>query len=309
MDKQIISQYIKDEAINLGFSHCGISQATFLEEEAAHLSSWLAKQYNGEMKYMENHFDMRLDPRLLVPGAKSVISLTYNYYTKEKQHHEAPKLAKYAYGEDYHHVVKDKLKLLLQLIQEKVGEVNGRCFTDSAPILEHAWAKKAGLGWIGKHSLLINKKQGSFFFLAEIIIDLELAYDTEIASNHCGTCTACIDACPTQAIVADKVIDGSKCISYLTIELKDALPDAFKNKFDDWMFGCDVCQDVCPWNRFSIQHREPKFTPHQKLLALNKQEWHDITEETFNEIFKKSAVKRTKYAGLKRNLSFIKNSN
>jgi len=233
VDKQIISQYIKDEAINLGFSHCGISQATFLEEEAAHLSSWLAKQYNGEMKYMENHFDMRLDPRLLVPNAKSVISLTYNYFTDAKQNETAPKISKYAYGEDYHFVVKDKLKELLNRLTNLIGAINGRCFVDSAPILERAWAKRAGIGWLGKHSLLINKKHGSFFFLAEIIVDVELLYDEPFQADHCGTCRACVDACPTEAILENNTIDGSKCISYFTIELKDQLPTTYKNKLDD----------------------------------------------------------------------------
>ena len=254
---------------------------------------------------MENHFDMRLDPRILVPDAKSVISLTYNYYTDQKQNEDAPKISRYAYGEDYHHVVKDKLKILLQHMQETIGDLNGRCFVDSAPVMERAWASKAGIGWIGKHSLLINKTQGSFFFLAEIIVDAELEYDAHFATDHCGTCTACMDACPTNAIVENKVLDGSKCISYFTIELKDAIPTSYKNKFDDWMFGCDICQEVCPWNRFSKQHNEPKFTPNAKLLAMNRREWQEITEDVFNELFKKSAVKRTKYEGLKRNILFL----
>jgi epoxyqueuosine reductase len=215
------------------------------------------------------------------------------------------KISKYAYGEDYHHVVKDKLKILLQHMQETIGDLNGRCFVDSAPVMERAWASKAGIGWIGKHSLLINKTQGSFFFLAEIIVDAELEYDAPFATDHCGTCTACMDACPTNAIVENKVLDGSKCISYFTIELKDAIPTSYKAKFDDWMFGCDICQDVCPWNRFSKQHTEPKFTPNPKLLAMNRREWQEITEDVFNELFKKSAVKRTKYEGLKRNILFL----
>ena len=304
-DKEKHSKQIKQWATELGFSHCGIAKAEFLEEEAPRLEEWLKRSYQGEMHYMENHFDMRLDPRILVPGAKSVISLTYNYFTEEKQNEDAPKISKYAYGEDYHHVVKDKLKTLLRNMQQQIGELQGRCFVDSAPVMERAWAAKAGIGWIGKHSLLINKTQGSFFFLAEIMVDAELAYDAPFATDHCGTCTACMDACPTGAIVENKVVDGSKCISYFTIELKDAIPTAYKDKLDDWMFGCDVCQDVCPWNRFSKQHNEPKFTPNPKLLAMNRREWQEITEDVFNELFKKSAVKRTKYEGLKRNLRFL----
>ena len=303
--KEKHSIQIKQWATELGFSHCGIAKAEFLEAEAPKLEEWLKRSYQGEMHYMENHFDMRLDPRILVPDAKSVISLTYNYYTDQKQNEDAPKISRYAYGEDYHHVVKDKLKILLQHMQETIGDLNGRCFVDSAPVMERAWASKAGIGWIGKHSLLINKTQGSFFFLAEIIVDAELEYDAHFATDHCGTCTACMDACPTNAIVENKVLDGSKCISYFTIELKDAIPTSYKDKFDDWMFGCDICQDVCPWNRFSKQHNEPKFTPNPKLLAMNRREWQEITEDVFNELFKKSAVKRTKYEGLKRNILFL----
>ena len=303
--KEKHSIQIKQWATELGFSHCGIAKAEFLEEEAPKLEEWLKRSYQGEMHYMENHFDMRLDPRILVPDSKSVISLTYNYYTDQKQNEDAPKISRYAYGEDYHHVVKDKLKILLQHMQETIGDLNGRCFVDSAPVMERAWASKAGIGWIGKHSLLINKTQGSFFFLAEIIVDAELEYDAHFATDHCGTCTACMDACPTNAIVENKVLDGSKCISYFTIELKDAIPTSYKNKFDDWMFGCDICQEVCPWNRFSKQHNEPKFTPNAKLLAMNRREWQEITEDVFNELFKKSAVKRTKYEGLKRNILFL----
>ena len=304
-NKEKHSIQIKQWATELGFSHCGIAKAEFLEAEAPKLEEWLKRSYQGEMHYMENHFDMRLDPRILVPDAKSVISLTYNYYTDQKQNEDAPKISRYAYGEDYHHVVKDKLKILLQHMQETIGDLNGRCFVDSAPVMERAWASKAGIGWIGKHSLLINKTQGSFFFLAEIIVDAELEYDAHFATDHCGTCTACMDACPTNAIVENKVLDGSKCISYFTIELKDAIPTSYKNKFDDWMFGCDICQEVCPWNRFSKQHNEPKFTPNAKLLAMNRREWQEITEDVFNELFKKSAVKRTKYEGLKRNILFL----
>ena len=309
VDKHKVSIQIKNWANELGFSHCGIAKADFLEAEAPHLEAWLKKQYNGEMQYMENHFDMRLDPRLLVPGAKSVLSLSYNYYSEQCQPADAPKISRYAYGEDYHHVVKDKLKILLQRIQAEIGEVHGRCFTDSAPILEHAWAVRSGVGWAGKHSLLIKKQQGSFFFLSELIIDLELDYDTPFTTDHCGSCTACIDACPTDAIVGNKIIDGSKCISYATIELKEAIPDSFKGHIEDWMFGCDICQAVCPWNRFSIPHHEPKFLPHEKLSTMQRKDWVEITQEVFSELFKKSAVKRTKYEGLKRNIQFITDNN
>lgn len=312
--KTIHTQSIKQWAAELGFSHCGIAKAEFLETEAPKLEAWLKNHYQGEMRYMENHFDMRLDPRKLVDGAKSVISLTYNYYTEQKQIRDgdsqqsspaAPKISMYAYGEDYHHVVKDKLKILLQKIRETAGNVSGRVFVDSAPVLERAWAVKSGLGWIGKHSLLINKHQGSFFFLAEIILDLELEYDTSFPTDHCGTCTACMDACPTDAIVANQVVDGSKCISYLTIELKEAIPAEFKGRMDDWMFGCDICQTVCPWNRFSKPHQEPKFEPDTRLLSMTRREWQEITEAVFKDLFKKSAVKRTGYEGLKRNILFL----
>ncbi len=301
------SALIKREAKNLGFMFCGISRAGFLEEEAPRLEAWLKKGMQGEMHYMENHFDKRLDPRLLVDGAKSVISLALNYYSdKEQIDPSAPKISKYAYGTDYHFVIKDKLKELLKIINEKIGEVNGRAFVDSAPVLDKAWAKKAGLGWIGKNANLLNKKAGSFFFLAELIVDLELEYDIEPTVDHCGTCTNCIDACPTEAIVAPYVVDGSRCISYLTIELKNEIPLEFNGKMDNWMFGCDVCQDVCPWNKFSVLHREPAFTPHPTLLGLNKHDWQNITEDVFQKVFKNSAVKRTKFSGLKRNIDFLK---
>lgn len=286
---------------------CGIAKAGFLEEEAPRLEAWLKAGMHGEMQYMENHFDKRLDPRLLVDGAKSVISLALNYYTEDKQLDPlAPKISKYAYGADYHFVIKDKLKQLLNFIHTHIGEVNGRAFVDSAPVLDKAWAKKAGLGWVGKNSNLINQRSGSFFFLAELIVDLELEYDIAPTADHCGTCTRCIDACPTEAIVAPYVVDGSRCISYLTIELKNELPQEFKGKTDDWMFGCDICQDVCPWNKFSVLHTEPAFNPHPDLLGISKKDWEEITEETFQKVFKGSAVKRTKYAGLKRNIDFIK---
>jgi len=297
---------IKSEAKRLGFLSCGISKAGFLEEEASRLEQWLNDKRHGEMRYMENHFDKRLDPTKLVEGSKSVISLLLNYYPHEIQKDEnAPKLSKYAYGMDYHFVIKDKLKSLLNTIQEDIGAVEGRAFVDSAPVLDKAWAAKSGLGWIGKHSNLISQKVGSFYFIAELIIDLELEYDRP-TTDHCGTCTACIDACPTQAIVAPYVVDGSKCISYFTIELKDQLPQDMKGQFDDWMFGCDVCQDVCPWNRFSKPHNEPLFNPHPELLEMSKKDWEEITQDVFSKIFKKSAVKRAKYSGLTRNIQFLK---
>jgi epoxyqueuosine reductase len=299
------SSIIKQEAKRLGFDFCGISKAEFLEEEAPRLEAWLNSKKHGKMEYMENHFDKRLNPTLLVNDAKSVVSLLYNYYPEQKQNTNAPKISKYAYGKDYHEIIKEKLNEFLNTLKEKIGDVNGRAFVDSAPILDKAWAKKSGLGWIGKNANLINKQQGSFFFIAELIIDIELEYDGPM-QDYCGTCTKCIDACPTEAIVEPFIVDGSKCISYLTIELKDAIPNEFKNKMDNWAFGCDVCQDVCPWNRFSMPHNEIQFNNHTGLLNLTNDEWHEITEETFSVIFKHSAVKRTKYKGLKRNLEFIK---
>ncbi|MDE0535317.1 tRNA epoxyqueuosine(34) reductase QueG [Tenacibaculum sp. L6] len=301
------SNFIKEQAKRLvGFLECGIAKADFLEEEAPRLEKWLQNGYHGEMHYMENHFDKRLDPRLLVDGAKSVISLSYNYFPSEVQQEGSYKISKYAYGQDYHHIIKDKLRELLQLINDEIGEVSGRCFVDSAPVLERAWATKSGLGWNGKHSLLIQKQQGSFFFLAELIIDLELEYDVPFKTDHCGSCTRCIDACPTQAILPNNTVDGSKCISYLTIELKDAIPSEFKGELQDWMFGCDVCQDVCPWNRFSKPHEESLFAPQESLLDMTKRDWQELTQETFSKVFKKSAVKRTKFSGLTRNISFLK---
>ena len=283
---------------------CGISKAEFLAEEAPRLEQWLKDGMHGQMQYMENHFDKRLDPTLLVPGAKSVISLLYNYYPEQQQNHSSFKISKYAYGEDYHYVLKDKLRELLAALQDEIGEIGGRVFVDSAPVLDKVWAAKSGLGWIGKHSNLLSKKTGSFFFIAELIVDLPLAYDNPV-TDHCGTCTACIDACPTQAIVKPYLVDGSKCISYATIELKDSIPNYFAGQMDDWMFGCDVCQDVCPWNRFSKPHNEPRFNPSPELLNNDRQDWAELTHEVFNEIFKKSAVKRTKYSGLLRNISFL----
>ena len=296
---------IKAEAKRLGFLSCGISRAGFLEEEAPRLENYLRQNMHGEMKYMENHFDKRLDPTKLVEGSKSVISLLLNYFPEERQREDSYKISKYAYGTDYHFVIKDKLKDLLQYIQQEIGEVEGRAFVDSAPVLDKAWAAKSGLGWIGKNTNLLSKQTGSFFFIAELIVDLELDHDAPV-TDHCGSCTACIDACPTQAIVEPYKVDGSKCISYFTIELKDQLPQEMKGKFDDWMFGCDVCQDVCPWNRFSKPHREPLFDPHPELLSMSKKDWEEITEDTFRKVFKKSAVKRTKYSGLTRNIEFLK---
>ena len=287
----------------MGFLSCGISKAEFLEEEAPRFEKWLNEQKHGQMAYMENHYDKRLDPRLLVPGAKSVVSLLLNYYTDEHQVEGAPKISKYAYGTDYHFVIKEKLKQLFQILQEEIGEINGRVFVDSAPVMDKAWAGRSGLGWMGKNTNLINKKVGSFFFIAEMILDLKLDYDTPV-TDHCGTCTACIDSCPTGALTPYN-IDASRCISYLTIELKDQIPSEFQNKMDDWSFGCDICQDVCPWNRFSKPHNEPLFEPRSELLEFTKKDWEELTEATFDIIFKNSAVKRTRYKGLKRNLAFL----
>ncbi len=301
------TKLIKDKAKELGFFFCGISKADFLEEEAPRLEKWLSENRNGKMDYMSNHFDMRLDPRLLVDNAKSVVSLLLNYYPTEINNNlDSLKISKYAYGEDYHFIIKDKLKEFFLFIQDEIGEVGGRVFVDSAPVMDKAWAKKSGLGWVGKNSNIINPKNGSFFFIAELILDLELVSDGPM-KDYCGTCTRCIDACPTEAIVEPYVVDASKCISYLTIELKDhVLPNEFKGKMNDWMFGCDICQDVCPWNRFSKPHNEPKFNPHDQLLKMSKADWDDISQEIFSELFKNSAVKRTKFLGLKRNIDFLK---
>ncbi|WP_121375298.1 tRNA epoxyqueuosine(34) reductase QueG [Flavobacterium endophyticum] len=303
--KSKYTQFIKSEAHRLGFISCGISQAGFLEEEAPRLETWLKNNAHGQMSYMENHFDKRLNPTLLVDDSKSVISLLLNYYPEQTQVSDTYKISKYAYGQDYHFVIKEKLKEFLFSIQENIGEVSGRAFVDSAPVLDKAWAAKSGLGWIGKNSNLLSKQVGSFFFIAELIVDLELEYDTAV-TDHCGSCTKCIDACPTEAIVAPYVVDGSKCISYFTIELKENIPQEMKGKFDDWAFGCDVCQDVCPWNRFSKPHSEPLFNPNPELLSMTKKDWEEITEDTFRAVFKNSAVKRTKYDGLKRNINFLK---
>lgn len=296
---------IKSAADALGFLSCGISQADFLEDEAPRLEQWLNQGHHGSMSYMERHFDKRLDPRLLVPGAKSVVSLLLNYHTDKKQADpKAPKISSYAYGKDYHFVIKEKLKELMQIIHREIGEVNGRVFVDSAPVMDKVWAAKSGLGWLGKNTNLISKKAGSFFFIAELIIDLELDYDTPV-TDHCGSCTACIDACPTDALLQPYQIDGSKCISYLTIELKENIPTEFKGQMDNWAFGCDICQTVCPWNRFATPHDEPAFEPQEELLNLTKSEWQEMTSVVFNKVFKNSAVKRTKFEGLKRNIKFL----
>lgn len=299
------TESIRKCALELGFQSCGFAKAEFLEEEAPRLENWLKNNFHGKMNYMENHFDLRLNPQLLVENAKTVISLSYNYFPENTQRNDSYKIAKYAYGTDYHFVVKDKLKELLNFVQEEFGEINGRVFTDSAPVLEHAWAKKAGIGWVGKNSLTISKQKGSFFFLAEIILDLELEYDQPFESDHCGNCTKCIDSCPTEAILPDKQINGSQCISYFTIELKEEIPPEMKGKFDDWIFGCDVCQDVCPWNRFSLPTKEEKFRPNAEILNYSKSDWKEITEDVFKKIFQKSPVKRTKFDGFKRNINFV----
>jgi epoxyqueuosine reductase len=303
--KSTYTQFIKSEAKRLGFLSCGISKACFLEQEAPRLEDWLNRNRNGQMSYMEHHFDKRLNPTLLVDDAKSVISLLLNYYPEQEQSKDGYKISKYAYGEDYHVVIKAKLKELLFSIQENIGEVSGRAFVDSAPVLDKAWAAKSGLGWIGKNSNLLTQKVGSFYFIAELIIDLDLDYD-HATTDHCGTCTACIDACPTDAIVAPYVVDGSKCISYFTIELKENIPLEMKGKLDDWAFGCDICQDVCPWNKFSKPHNEPLFNANPELLSMSKKDWEEITEETFKVVFKNSPLKRAKFSGLQRNINFLK---
>ncbi len=298
------AKLIKKIAHDLGFSFCGIARAVFLEDEAPKLEEWLKRGYQGKMSYLENHFDKRLDPTLLVPGAQSVVSLIYNYFP-EKELEGQLKVARYAYGEDYHFVIKEKLKEFIWRIQEAVGEVNGRAFVDSAPVMERAWAQRSGLGWIGKNSLLLNRQMGSYFFLAELIIDLKLEPDGPV-KDYCGTCTACMDACPTDAIGEPYVVDGSKCISYFTIELKEEIPAEMKGKFENWIFGCDICQEVCPWNRFAQPHTEKRFLPHPDLREMSSSDWQELTEEVFQKIFKKSAVKRTGWEGFQRNIRFVK---
>ena len=306
-NKQRNTQIIKSKARALGFDFCGIAKAEFLEEEASRLEQWLNQHMHGKMSYMANYFDKRLDPTQLVEGARSVISLVYNYYPDEDLAEEDNyKIAKYAYGKDYHFVIKQKLKALLAWMQEEIGEIHGRAFVDSAPVMERAWAQKSGLGWVGKHSLLLNRQQGSFFFLAELIIDLALEYDGPV-KDYCGTCTRCMDACPTDAIPEPYVVDGSRCISYFTIELKaqEKIPEEFNGKFENWIFGCDICQDVCPWNRFSKPHREPEFLPDETMRTMKKKEWEEITQEVFNKVFKNSPLKRAKWEGIRRNINFM----
>lgn len=299
---------IKAKAKKFGFQNCGISRADFLKEEAKPFESWLNKNYNGEMSYMENYFDKRLDPRLLVEGSKSVISLSYNYFPEENLSGiDQLKISKYAYGEDYHEIIKELLREMVAELQEEIGDFQCRIFTDSAPILERSWARKSGIGWVGKNANLITKQSGSFYFLAEIICDLDLHEDLP-TTDHCGSCRKCIEACPTDAIVSDKIIDGSKCISYATIELKNEIPESFKDKMEDWIFGCDICQDVCPWNRFAKPHQQEKFKPNSNLKNLEKKDWQELSQEVFSKIFRKSPVKRTKFAGLKRNIEFLTHS-
>ena len=303
-EKQTI--WIKEKCRQLGFDYCGIARAEKLDDDARRLENWLMKEMHGKMQYMENYFDLRTDPTRLVPGAKSVITVLINYFPEEVQRPNAPKIAKYAYGNDYHEVIREKLKQLLAMMKEEIGEINGRGFVDSAPVLERSWATKSGLGWIGKNGNLINKQAGSFFFIATLIVDIELVYDDPFAKDYCGSCRRCIEACPTDAILENKVVDGSKCISYFTIELKDSLlPDHLKNQFSNWMFGCDICQDVCPWNRFSKPNNEIQFTPFPQVLNFTKQDWEDLTEESFKQVFKNSPLKRRKFEGIKRNLKLI----
>ena len=302
------TNFIKSSATSLGFDYCGIAKAQPLSEDARRLEQWLNKGLHGSMKYMENHFDLRVDPAKLVPGAKSVITLLQNYYPAHAQKPGTPGISRYAFGKDYHEVIREKLNTLLSLIKNNIGEVHGRGFVDSAPVLERTWAQKSGLGWVGKNGNLINKQSGSYYFIANLITDLELEPDDPFAKDFCGTCTKCIDACPTDAILPGKVIDGSKCISYFTIELKDLLiPSEMKGKFENWMFGCDTCQEVCPWNRFSKPHHEIAFTPIPEILNLSTQEWEEMSEDQFKKIFRDSPLKRTKFSGIKRNLRFLTN--
>ncbi len=306
MSAALHTKIVKETAALLGFDFCGIAKAQFLNEDARRLETWLNKGMHGSMQYMEKHFDLRTDPTKLVPGAKSIITLLINYFPEEKQNEDAPKVSKYAYGKDYHDIIREKLNHFFFLLKEKIGDIHGRGFVDSAPVLERAWAQKSGLGWIGKNGNLINKKQGSFFFIASLITDMDLLADEEGVKDYCGTCTKCIDECPTEAILPDKIVDGSKCISYFTIELKDALiPDKMKGQFDNWLFGCDVCQDVCPWNRFSKPNTEEGFKPINEILHYSTNDWKELTEEKFKIIFSKSPLKRSKFEGVKRNLKFI----
>ena len=297
---------IKKWSRELGFDHCGIARAVRLDDDARRLEDWLGKGMNGTMRYMEDHFELRIDPSRLVPGARSVITLLLNYFPAVQQQQDAPRVAKYAFGEDYHAVIRDKLRTLLEKMRSVFGVIDGRGFVDSAPVLERSWAVRSGLGWIGKNGNLLHRQAGSFFFIATLIVDLELEYDAPFAGDYCGTCRRCIEACPTDAIGENKVVDGSRCISYFTIELKELLiPDEMKGKFDNWLFGCDTCQDVCPWNRFSRPGNEPAFTPIPAILNFRTLDWEELTEEKFRELFRHSAIKRTKYAGIRRNLHFL----
>lgn len=297
---------VKNLASELGFDYCGIAKAVRLDDDARRLEQWLSKDMHGVMKYMENHFELRVDPVKLVPGAKSVITLLKNYFPSQQQRDDTVKISKYAYGKDYHEVIREKMNRFLQSIREKIGEVHGRGFVDSAPVLERSWAQRSGLGWIGKNGNLLTKQSGSWFFIATLITDLELVYDDPFAKDLCGTCTRCIDACPTEAILPGKVVNGSKCISYFTIELKDMLiPGEMKDKFDNWAFGCDICQDVCPWNRFSKPNNEMEFTPIPEVLNLSASEWEAMSEETFKKLFKHSAISRAKWKGMQRNIKFV----
>lgn len=301
------TELIRKFSLELGFNYCGIAKARMLSEDARRLESWLQKGMHGKMQYMENYFDLRIDPSKLVPGARSVITLLLNYFPSEQQNDHVPRISKYAFGKDYHEVIRAKLRSFLELIHQQIGEVQGRGFVDSAPVLERSWAREAGIGWIGKNANLITKEQGSFFFIATLITDLELEYDDPFVKDYCGSCSRCIDACPTNAILEGHVVDGSKCISYFTIELKDSLlPGELKNKFDDWMFGCDVCQDVCPWNRFSKPTAEVAFTPIPEILNFTTKHWEELSEEAFKKIFQHSPLKRSKYSGIKRNLKFLR---
>ena len=303
--KRNYTQLLKAKAKELGFEYCGISKADFLEEEAPRLENWLNQKSHGKMGWMENHFDKRLDPRLLVEGAKSVVSLLLNYYPEKELTNSDYKISKYAYGKDYHSVIKEKLALLVDYLKKEIGDINGRAFVDSAPVMDKVWAKKSGLGWVGKNTNLINRETGSFFFIAELIVDVEFDYDGPI-KDYCGTCTRCTDACPTDALQTPYVIDGSKCISYLTIELKENIPEEFKGKLENWIFGCDICQDVCPWNSFSKPHQHQEFTPKGELVAMSNKDWEEMTEEAFGPLFKDSAIKRSKYIGISRNITFVK---
>ena len=303
-EKQTI--LVKQLAAELGFNFCGIAKATKLDEDARRLESWLNKGMHGSMHYMERYFDMRIDPGKLVPGAKSIITLLLNYFPNEKQHSNALKISKYAYGKDYHEVIRGKLNKYIENIKIGIGDIHGRGFVDSAPVLERTWAQRSGLGWVAKNGNLINKQMGSFFFIATLITDLDLVPDEPFAKDYCGTCSRCMDACPTDAILPGKVVDGSKCISYFTIELKDMLiPTEMKGKFENWMFGCDICQDVCPWNRFSKPTNEIEFTPLPEILDLSTKEWEMMTEEKFKKIFDHSPLSRSKLKGIQRNLKFL----